>query len=133
MFNEVNAVLKTDGRSRKTKIVHLCKLKRCFGNAPIVSFNSREQSINECSMSNTGSNSFDPISAAPNQKGERDRMACANNSSEKITTHQLLDQVARVERDEHLLTVDGHDSGTTVVKLLSKGRRGDKKMYNHGL
>ena len=65
MFNEVNAVLKADGRSQKTKIVHLCKLKRCFGKAPIFWINSREHSVNESSMI---SNSIDPVSPAPNRK-----------------------------------------------------------------
>ena len=46
MFNEVNAILKADGRSRKTKIVHLCKLKRCFGKHPVVAINVPDQSVN---------------------------------------------------------------------------------------
>ena len=45
MFNDVNAFLKSDGRSRKTKIVHLCKLKRCFGKPQVVAKNNRSTRI----------------------------------------------------------------------------------------
>ena len=124
MLNEVNAIQKADGRSRKTKIVHLCKLKRCFGKQPVVAVNSREQSVNESSLI---SNSFDPASPAPIQKCERGHMAYsnanANDSNDEVTVYQPLDQVTQVERDEHSMTVDG---GTTVVRLLSKGRRRQK-------
>ena len=41
--------------------------------------------------------------------------------------HQPLDQVTMVERDDHLLTVDGQNSVTTDDRLLSKGRRGNKE------
>ena len=57
-------------------------------------------------------------------------MACANananDSDSEITMHQLLDQVTQVERDDHSMTVDGQDSGTTVVRLLSKQHRSNK-------
>ena len=82
MFNEVNAILKADGRSRKTKVVHLCKLKRCFGKQQVVSINNQEQSVDESSLI---SNSCDPASPAPNPKDENGRMACTNataNASE---------------------------------------------------
>ena len=126
MFNEVNAVLKADGRSRKTKIVHLCKLKRCFGKQPVVAINVPDQSVNESSMI---SNSFDPASPTPNQKSERGRMACTNananasneltRSSDELTMYQPLNQVTKVEEDDHLMTVDGQNSGTTVTMTMS--------------
>ena len=128
MFNTVNAIFKADGRSRKTKIVDLCKLKRCFRKQPVVAINSREQSVNESSLI---SNSFDPASPAPNQKGERGRMACTNantnGSNDEETVYQPLDQVTQIERDENSMTVDGHDSGTTVSRLVSIGRRRNKE------
>ena len=65
MFNEVNAILKADGRSRKTKVVHLCKLKRCFGKQQqVVSINNQEQSVEESLISN----SVNPASPAPRSK-----------------------------------------------------------------
>ena len=106
MLNEVNAILKADGRSRKTKNVHLCKLNRCLGKQPVVANKFREQSINESSLI---SNSVDPASPAPNRKGEKGRIACtnanSNNSNDEVTVYQPLNQVTQVERDEHLLTV----------------------------
>ena len=54
-------------------------------------------------------------------------MACAYDSNEELTQHQPLDQVTRVKRGEHQLTVDGQDKYNTVVKLLSKGRRNNKE------
>ena len=65
MFNEVNAILEADGRSRKTKIVHLCKLTRCFGKQQVVSINIQEQSVNESSRI---SNSSDPCVAGSQSK-----------------------------------------------------------------
>ena len=134
MFNEVNAILKADGRSRKTKIVHLCKLKRCFGKHPVVAINVPDQSVNESSMI---SNSFDPASPTPNQKGENSRMACtianaaASNelirSSNELMEYQPLGQVIQVERDAHLKTVDGQYSGTTVMRTVSKGHPNKRK------
>ena len=57
-------------------------------------------------------------------------MACAdadaNDSNSEIMMHQPLDQVTRVEGDDNLLKVVSQDSGTTVVRLLSKGRRSNK-------
>ena len=43
LFNKVDTILKADGRSRRTKVVHLCKLKRCFGKSPN---NNRKHSVN---------------------------------------------------------------------------------------
>ena len=121
MFNEVNAILKADDRSRKTKIVHLCKLKRYSGKQPVVVINSQEHSVNE---SNMISNSFDPASPAPNQKGERGRIACtnanANDSRDEETVYQPLDQVT---------VQDSQDSGNTVIRLLSKERRRNKENF----
>ena len=126
MFNEVNAILKADGRSRKNKI--LCKLKTCFGKTQVVAINNREQSVNESSQI---SNFFDPVSPAPNRKGERGRMACtnanANDSHDEVTVYQPQDQVTPLERDDHSMTVDSHDNGTTVNKLLSKQHRNNKE------
>ena len=90
----------------------------------VVSISSREHSINESSLI---SNSFEPMSPAPNQKRERGRMACANEFNDEIYTHQSLGQVTQVERDEHQLAVDSQDSNNTVVKLLSKGRRNNEE------
>ena len=42
LFNEENSILKSHGRLRKTKILHLCKLKRCFGKQPVFSINSQD-------------------------------------------------------------------------------------------
>ena len=92
LFNEVNAILKADGRSKRTKVVHLCKLKRCFGKAPN---NSREHSINE---NHTINNSVDLVSPASNR----------------------IRAESQVEKDDHQLTVNGQDSGLTVSKLLER-------------
>ena len=77
------------------------------------------------------SNSFDQASPSTNQNSKRGRMAFANaeanDSNSEVTIHQPLDQVTRVEWDDSLLTVDGQDRGTTVVRLLSEGRRGNKE------
>ena len=58
-------------------------------------------------------------------------MACtntnANASDDELTVYQPLGQVTQVERDEHLMTVDGQDSGTTVIRTLSKGRQRNGK------
>ena len=58
-------------------------------------------------------------------------MACtnanANDSNDEGTVYLPLDQVTQVERDEHWITFDGQDSGNTVVRLLSKGRRRNKE------
>ena len=128
MFNEVNAILKADGRSRKTKIVHLCKLKRCFGKPPVVTINNEEQSVNESSQI---SNSFDPMSPAPNRKGEEGRMACpnarANASNNELTVGQPLDLVPELERDDHSMEVDSQDNDFPVNKLPSKGHRTNKE------
>ena len=97
LFNEFNAILKADGRSRRTKVVHLCKLKRCLGKSPN---NNREHSFNE---SNTINNSVDLVSPASNR----------------------IREDSQVEEDDLQLTVDGQDSGTTVIKLLK--RRNNKK------
>ena len=45
ILNEVDAILKADGRSRKTLIVHFSKLKKCFGKPFIVPMNYQDQSI----------------------------------------------------------------------------------------
>ena len=127
MFNEVNAILKADGRSRKTKIVHLCKLKKCFGKPQVVAI-SNEDTINENSQI---SNSFDPVSPAPNRKREEGRMACpnananatANASKNELTVGQPLDLVSDIEEDDHSMTVDSQNKGSPVNKLLSKGHR----------
>ena len=37
LFNEVNAILNTDGRSKKVKVIHFSKLKKCFWKSPILS------------------------------------------------------------------------------------------------
>ena len=128
MFNEVNAILRADVRSWKTKIVHLCKLKRCFGKPQVVAINNREQSVNESSLI---SDSFDPVSPAPNRKGERGRTTCANakanDSNDEVMVYQPRDQVTQLEKDGHSMTVDSKDDGTTVVKLLSKQHRSDKE------
>ena len=47
LFNKVNALLKTDGRSKKLKVIHFSKLKKCFGKPPIVPISNREHSIDE--------------------------------------------------------------------------------------
>ena len=110
------------------KIVHLCKLKMCFGKQPVVAINVRDQSVNENIMI---SNSFDPASPAPNQKCERGRMACtnanANASDDELTVYQLLGQVTQVERDEHLMAVYDQGSDITVSRTLSKGRQRNEK------
>ena len=58
-------------------------------------------------------------------------MACAsanaNDSYSEETMHQPLDQVSQVERDNHSLTVDSQDSGTTVVRLMSKKHQSNKE------
>ena len=104
MFNEVNAILKADGRSRKTNIKHLCKLKRCFGKQPVVAINSREQSVDESSLIRI---SLDPASPAPNRKGDRGRMACIN-----ANTNDSNDAL-----NEHSMAVDGQNSVTTVRQV----------------
>ena len=52
LFNEVNAILKADGRSKKLKVIHFSKLKKCFGKPPIVSISNRDHSIEETSSIN---------------------------------------------------------------------------------
>ena len=79
------------------------------------------------------SNSFDPASPALNQKGEKGRMACtianaaASNelmrSSNELMEYQPLCQVIQVEKDAHLMTDVGQNSGTTVMRTVSKGRQ----------
>ena len=131
MFNEVNAILKADGRSRKTKIVHLCKLKKCFGKPQVVAI-SNEDTINENSQI---SNSFDPVSPAPNRKREEGRMACpnvnanatANASNNEMTVGQPLDLVSDIEEDDYSMTVDSQNNGSPVHKLLSKGHRSNEQ------
>ena len=127
MFNEVNAVLKADGRSKNQDCKSL-KVEKVFGKPPMLSRLTAD-SINESSLI---SNSFDPMSLAPNQKRERVRMACANEYNYEISTHQPLGQVARVERDEQLLTVNSQHSDNTVVKLLIKGRSNNKEDVHPG-
>ena len=88
----------------------------------------QEKTVNESSMI---SNSFDPASPAPNQKREKGRMACtnatANASEDELTVYQPLGQVIQVNRDDHLMTVDGQDSETTVIRKLSKGRQPNRE------
>ena len=97
---------------------------------------SRYYSINEASTINE---SQERMSPAPNPTSERDRMVFANESEEgrrsKLdsdplrraqngnSTHQLLGQVGKEERDEDLATVDGSPSNTTANRELSKGHR----------
>ena len=69
ILNEVDAILKADGRSRKTIIVHFSKLKKCFGNPFIVPMNRRDQSIEESNVINeTESEHESPVSKSPNKK-----------------------------------------------------------------
>ena len=68
LFNEVNVNLKADGRSRQTKVVHLCKLKMCFCKSPN---NSREYSVNE---SNAINNSVYLVSPASNRIREESQV-----------------------------------------------------------
>ena len=132
MFNEVNAILKADGRSRKTKIVHLCKLKRCFGKPQVVAINNEEQSVNENSQI---SNSLDPMSPAPNRKREEGRTACpnananatANASNNELTVGQPQYLVPDIEEDDYSMTVDSQNNSSPVHKLLSKGHRSNKQ------
>ena len=132
MFNEVNAILKADGRSRKTKIVHLCKLKRCFGKPQVVAINNEEQSVNENSQI---SNSLDPMSPAPNRKREEGRTACpnanananANASNNELTVGQPQDLVPDIEEDDYTMTVDSQNNGSPVHKLLSKQHQSNKE------
>ena len=126
-FNEVNAILKADGRSRKTKIVHLCKLKRCFGKPQVVAINNEEQSVNENSQI---SNSFDPVSPAPHRKREEGRMAYPNansNFSDELTVGQPQDLVPGLDENDYSMKVDNQENSSTVYKLLSKGNRSNKE------
>ena len=52
ILNEVDAILKADGRSRKTIIMHFSKLKKCFGKPFISPMNNRDQTLDESSRIN---------------------------------------------------------------------------------
>ena len=60
-------------------------------------------------------------------------MACtnanANDSNDEVTVYQPLDQVTQVERDEHLMTVDGQESGNTVVFFNATKRANQSNQF----
>ena len=110
LFNEVNAILKADGRSKKLKVIHFSKLKKCFGKPPIVPISNRDQSVEETSLINEFQ---ERVAPAPESQSERNRMACARE-------HQPLGQV-RGDRDEHSSAIIHDQSEFTVTRELSKG------------
>ena len=115
LFNKVNALLKTDGRSKKLKVIHFSKLKKCFGKPPIVSISNRDHSIEETSTINE---SQERVTPAPESQSEKNRMACAKRSENQ--RHQLLGQV-RGDREEYSATIDlDYASEFTVTRELSK-------------
>ena len=67
-FNDVNAILKADGRSKKLKVIHFSKLKKCFGKPPIVSISNRDHSIDE---TNSIQESQERVTPAPESKSEK--------------------------------------------------------------
>ena len=108
LFNEVNAILKADGRSKKLKVIHFSKLKKCFGKPPIIPISNRDHSVEETSLINEFQ---ERVAPAPESQSEQNRMACARE-------HQPLGQV-RGDRDEHC--------EFTVNRELSKGHGSSDK------
>ena len=106
MFNEVNAILKADGRSRKTKVVLLCKLKRCFGKPQVVAINNEEQSVNENSQISNSSNQCRRLPIEKVKKVERRVLTQkANASNNEFMVGQPQDLVPGIEEDEYSMTV----------------------------
>ena len=100
LFNEVDAILKADGRSHKTIIRHLSKLKKCIGKP----FNARESTFNESHLINDASREEDP---------GRERFQAGRDSSQPST------QLKQVGRSECTTAVDGPCSNNTVTRSFN--------------
>ena len=53
--------------------------------------------------------------------------ANAAASDNELMEYQPLDQVTQVEKDGHLMTVDGQNSVTMVMRTVSKGRQSNRE------
>ena len=104
---------KADGRSKKLKVIHFSKLKKCFGKPPIVPISNRDHSIEETSMINE---SQERVTPAPESQSERNRMACAKRSE-----NQQQQPLGQVRGKEHSSAIIHDQSEFTVTRKLSKG------------
>ena len=70
IFNEVHAVLKADGRSKKTIIRHFSKLKKCIGKPFVAPMNARDLAIDSSHTINEESIEDNPPAFHPNNSSK---------------------------------------------------------------
>ena len=96
ILNEVDAILKADGRSRKTLIVHFSKLKKCFGKPFIAPMNYQDQSIEESNLIDETEIEQSPAS---NSLTEKHRMERARKSEEDSSSDERQTQ-GRAQKEQ---------------------------------
>ena len=122
ILNEVDAILKADGRSRKTLIVHFSKLKKCFGKPFIAPMNYQDQSIEESNLIDETEIEQSPAS---NSLTEKHQMERARESEEDSSSDERQTQ-GRAQKEQPSQRNEEPDGGACSKRGPYQTRRYQK-------
>ena len=124
ILNEVDAILKADGRSRITLIVHFSKLKKCFGTPFIAPMNYRDQSIEESNL--IDETEIDQESPPSNSLTEKHQMERARESEEDSSSDERYPQ-GRARKEQPSQRNEEPDRGACSKRGPYQTRGGQKE------